>query len=100
MASERLLLVEFLEPERCRNDKLHYFPFYAALARMQGAQVVYLSYGTEYLFDFDDRRSGCYLVRLVGEDLLSLEEEIRALNPTYILSSEKWAQDMVCHMAR
>lgn len=93
------MLIEFLEPERCRNDKMQYFPFYAALGRMHGAQVRYLSYGTEYMLDFEDRRGGCYLVRLEGEDLASLEQEIREFQPTHILSADKWVHDMVRHFA-
>lgn len=94
------MLVEFLEPERCRNDKMQFFPFYAALARMHDVPVRYLSYGTEYLLDFEDRRCGCYLVRLEGEDLESLAREIQEFRPTHILSADKWAHEMVRHLAK
>jgi len=97
--TRRLLLVEFLESERCRNDKLHFFPFYAALAKQQGAVVEYLSYGAEYVFNHRVGHCGYYTVDLVGDDLESLAGVVRQFRPTHILSSEIWSQAMVMALA-
>ena len=45
MTKHRLLIVEFLMVERCRNDSSHYPPFYAGMARDAGAQPTRLRRG-------------------------------------------------------
>lgn len=88
MANERVLFLEFVVAERCRNDRAHFFPFYAGLARDVGVPWRWIVYGTDFTFDPEIDRFGYYRVDMPEADRTTLEAELRAFLPTHIISSE------------